>query len=294
MNFACLALSCAASEVLTDVNLLHRILWSRNALSIRDLCIAACEQRTWRAVAHSNPKPWSELLIAALPHAALPGFCDDAALRRTVVQLYRLGVASPQPSLLVPFLLSDYAFHADVTDSDSNTVARFVLCLGELALPRKHPTMKAHTEELRDGGAAAGRFLARLRCGDADSTELVLRTWLTRADGARCMLYNEHDSDDAAALTWASASTSDAQDETVPGFFNHVTEARLKPWQRMRIMFWNWSLRLSDDEQETQLSHACQATLTHPQVAVETAMATQVRSKRVSRLTNNADASAAR
>jgi hypothetical protein len=29
---------------------MHRMLWPRNALSVRDLCIAACVQRAWRAV----------------------------------------------------------------------------------------------------------------------------------------------------------------------------------------------------------------------------------------------------
>jgi hypothetical protein len=156
----------------------------------------------------------SDLLTAALPQAAERSFCDGALSKRTVVQLYRLGVAAPQPSLLVPFVLSHYALHADV--ADSNTVARFVLPLGDLALPRKFPKLEAHTEKLRDGGAAAVNFLAKLGRGDADPTELVLRTWLRRADGASAVLHNELNVDDladvrVAALTWNSSSATDTR-----------------------------------------------------------------------------------
>lgn len=181
-----------AERVLHDDVLLRRILWDSKALSVRDLCLAACVKRAWRNAAQAD-FGWRSLLLAATTHAHVfdsgAAFHErhgsGAAVKRAVMQLYRVGYFPP-PLTGMLFGLQDYTVLMHVLNKKRVVVASITVPLVNLQVQGNYAWLHGSAVSLP---ASAATFLERVAHDETDTRELRLQLLLRRnVDGALAVL----------------------------------------------------------------------------------------------------------
>jgi hypothetical protein len=136
------------------------------------------------------------------------------------LQLYRAGAASPP----LRFGLHDYTVLIDVADEKGATVACAAMPLSLIEIDRwGYAFVRASTNPLPDGGAAAASFLTRLSRRKTDTRELRLRMLLRRrVDGAVAVLTNAQ----------KACRFEDQEDANDPHYNDYVGFAEHGIWER--------------------------------------------------------------